>query len=159
MATRARIQKGPFGITCANLLNIVDQYLRSCLNCMIPAGVNYSRQLGNRTVGLKFNSKVIANISVDPIGGIKLLPFQGARRSVELIPLVIACRMTGAVDIILLDGMKTKNVLLGLLLIETRYNSITSITSGAVSDLINILNETPAKDNFCAAEQKKNRKE
>ena len=56
----------------------------------------------------------------------------------EIFPLVVACKMTGGLEVLLMDGVKTKNVILALLQLESRYNSISSISCGGGTNLLNI---------------------
>ena len=50
-----------------------------------------------------------------------------ARRGVDVFPLVVACKTTAAVEVIFMDGTKTKNVILGLLQLEAKFNEIKKI--------------------------------
>ena len=78
---------------------------------------------------------------------------------VEIYPLVVACKMTGGLEVLLMDGVKTKNVILALLQLESRYNSISNISCDAGTNLINI-SETDKKQQVtkCEAELAKQSK-
>ena len=83
-----------------------------------------------------------------------MLPLSGAQRSIKLFPLVISCRMTGAIDVFLMDGTKPKNILLALLLLESKYNPIKTITADAGSNLISVIKDHPLNEVLTASEQK-----
>jgi hypothetical protein len=53
-----------------------------------------------------------------------------------------------------MDGVKTKNVMLSLLFLESKFNPIKSITADAGSKLISILRDNPSTDTLTPAEEK-----
>ena len=152
IGTKANVSRGPFGITCANLQRLIENLLETCFSCMIPAEITYTPPMGNCTTGLLFDKQVFSEISIDPIGGIKILPFAGARRGFDIFPLVVACKSTCAIEVIFMEATKTKNILLGLLQLEAKYNNIKKICCDAGSNLINIGNEVKPT-NMSPAEQ------
>ena len=126
---------------------MVENLVETCFNCMIPAEITYTPDMGNKSVGLKYDQQVFSNISIDPIDAIHILPFSGARRGVDVFPLVVAWKTTEAVEVIFMDGTKTKNVILGLLQLEAKFNEIKKICFDAGTNLINIQNQYLTKCN------------
>ena len=63
--------------------------------------------MGHRSVHLKFDGKVFAHNIIDPVGSVRIHPFNGARNVVEIFPLVVACKMTGGLEVLLMVGVKT----------------------------------------------------
>ena len=75
-------------------------------------------------------------ISIDPLGAIVVKPFPGSRKTVKTFPLLIKCINSAAVQVILMETMETKAVIMSLLRLETRYGEIQGISRDSGSNLL-----------------------
>ena len=132
--TIAAMQRGLFGSFNPSIKRLVSGFIAQCKNCNVARAIHYSDiPLGANSVKTSLDEKVFTNISIDPLGGIHVHPFSGGRNVVEIFPLLLACKTTGGVECILMDGVKTKNILLALQEMEACYSPIKKITCDAGS--------------------------
>ena len=139
LGTIAAMQRGLFGSFNPYIKRLVAKFITHCKNCNVAREIHYSDiPLGSNSVKTSMDEKVFTNMSIDPLGGLHVHPFSGGRNIVEIFPLLVACKTTGGVECILMDGVKTKNILLALQEMEACYSPIKKVTCDAGSNLINI---------------------
>ena len=139
LGTTAALQKGKFGFFHHKMKQLVATFVARCKFCNVDKEVRYSEvPQGPCSTKIAFDKHVFSQISIDPLAGIHVHPFSGGRNLVEVFPLMVACKITGGLDCVLMDGMKTKNILLALEEMEARYSPIQTITCDAGMDLVNI---------------------
>ena len=145
LGTIAALQKGKFGFFHHKIKHLVATFVARCKMCNVDREVRYSEadlekaaSGASGACGHFVGKNVFSQISIDPLAGIHIHPFSGGRNLVEVFPLMVACKITGGLDCVLMDGMKTKNILLALEEIEARYSPIQTITCDAGTNLVNI---------------------
>ena len=75
-------------------------------------------------------------ISIDPLEAVLVKAFSGSRKHVKCYPLMIKCINSAAVQIILMESMETKQVVISLLRLETRYGDIQAISRDSGTNLL-----------------------
>ena len=139
LGTIAALQRGKFGFFHHKIKQLVATFMARCKYCNIDKEVRYSQvPQGPCSTKVAFDKHVFSQISIDPLAGIHTHPFSGGRNLVEVFPLMNACKITGGLDCVLMDGTKTKNILLALEEVEARYSPIQTVTCDAGTNLVNI---------------------
>ena len=115
------------------------QYLQmvtfTCAVCNAYRNWSYEAPLGSKYTRLKNQAGPFKEISIDPLGAIITKPFPGSRKTVKTFPQLIKCINSTAVQIILMETMETKAVIMSLLRLETRYGEIQGISRDSRSNL------------------------
>ena len=139
LGTVAALQKGMFGFFHPKIKTLVSTFVARCKQCNIDKEVRYSDvPLGQCSTKAAFDKNVFSQISIDPLSGIHIHPFLGRINVVEVFPLMIACKITGGLECVLMDGTKTKNILLPLQEVEAPYSPVQEIMCDAGVNLINL---------------------
>ena len=77
------------------------------------------------------------DISIDPFNPLNMIePFEGSRSRVKNYPLVVRCLNSGALEVLLMEGMETKDIILYLLKLELRHGLITMISRDSGTNLL-----------------------
>ena len=87
--------------------------------------------MGNKYTKLDVHAKPFRDISIDILGEMKVKPHATSRGTVKNYPLLIKCMNNGAITVQLMEESKTKDVILALLRLETRWGKINMITRDA----------------------------
>ena len=94
-----------------------------CYRCNIERGVTYRPPLGNVVVKMDIQARPLSLVIIDPLVSLRCHPTKGARNTVNLYPLMMVCRSTGATQIYLMEGSETSDIILALLRLENRFGT------------------------------------
>ena len=97
---------------------------------------SYEADLGKKYTRLSNQMGPFREISIDPLGPVVVKAFPGSRKHVKCYPLMIKCINSAAVQLILMELMETKQVVLSLLRLETRYGDIQSTSHDSETYLL-----------------------
>ena len=97
-------------------------------SCEADLGWKYSR-IQNQIPSFR-------EISIDPLGPVLVKAFPGSRKKVKCYPLISKCLNSAAIQIMLTENMETRQVVLALLRIKTRYGEIKLIARDSETNLL-----------------------
>ena len=78
------------------------------------------------------------NVSIDPLGRLKVKAFSKSRKVVKASPLLALCLDTGAVLCLLMESMETKSVVNALLRFQLRVGRIEKICMDQGTNMIEL---------------------
>ena len=89
---------------------------------------------------MKMNSfeHAFQNISLDPLGKLKVKVFNNSRKVVKLWPLFIFCVDTGAVLCMMMESMKTKSVVNALFRLQLKMGKIEKVSMNSSTNSIEL---------------------
>jgi hypothetical protein len=108
----------------------------TCSTCNSYRNWSYEADLGKKYTRLTNQMGPFREISIDPLGPVVVKAFPGSRKHVKCYPLMIKCINSAAVQLILMESMETKQVVLSLLRLETRYGDIQAISRDSGTNLL-----------------------
>ena len=108
----------------------------TCATCNSYRDWSYSTDLGSKYTRIKNQVGPFKEVSIDPLGPVLVKVFPGSRKHVKCYPLIVKCLNSPAVQIILMESMETKRVVLVLLRLEARYGDIKLIARDSGTDLL-----------------------
>jgi hypothetical protein len=108
----------------------------TCAVCNAYRNWSYEAPLGSKYTRLKNQAGPFKEISIDPLGAIITKPFPGSIKTVKTFPLLIKCINSAAVQVILMESMETKAILMALLRLETRYGEIQGISRDSGTNML-----------------------
>ena len=134
--SKAALQTGKFGICIPGVTSLIRTITLTCPTCNGNRKWTYESILGNKYTKLEVQAKPFRDISIDILGEMKVKPHATSRGTVKNYPLVIKCMNSGAITVQLMEESKTKDVILALLRLETRWGKINMITRDAGTNLL-----------------------
>ena len=114
-SSRTALSSGTFGVWVPGATDYLKMLTFTCAVCNAYRNWSYEAPLGSKYTRLKNQMGPFKEISIDPLGAITTKPFPGSRKTVKTFPLLIKCINSAAIQVILMESMETKAVIMALL--------------------------------------------
>ena len=134
----AAITNRAFGVYIPGAINFLKMLNFTCSTCNAYRTWTYEAEMGNKYTKMHTSIGPFKEISMDPLGPCTVKSFPGSRKRIKIWPLMIKCINSGAITIYPMESMDTKQVILCLLRLETRYGELIGISRDSGTNLLNL---------------------